>query len=1369
MALAVVQDHAFEEREGNVLRGSRLNVGFALAMTAVVLVASGAVITETAWTGGITRAVHTSDSPPVVESSVEVEESTADAVVLRFEATGPPDAWRSPGAADDETPELANAAYERTESNGSAFPDGAWSASARGPAAFSILVQVPDRGAVEATLESVDGAASELEVGDLFRISEPAIMRDVRLVRVTFSPAATSGRAPVSAAVLSLRATSEQGANEKVGRRMPPSPAFRRMYETSIVNYRPEPADAVSPDRGPGGRDPFGARYLIITRDLYEGLVEPLAEWKRLKGVSTIVTRLSLIGSSKSQIRAYITEAYNTWDIPPEFVLLVGDTEALPIGDGLTPTDNYYAAIDGGDYLADILIGRLSADTSGQCATQVVKYLKYERTPPRMYAHWPASATLMVADDYDNGDYIYYDNTWDVYDLMDEMELAPIDTLFRRNDSTTGDVYASVNAGKGFLNFRGQAFYNWNNPFDIDPYNLTNVNRLPVVVSATCGTGTFHHDFYVCEAWVRAGTSTNPKGGVAFFGSNTAIEGSQQLSRRRGYVCTGFFENAFGENGLTLGEACNAGKLKLYMIEPEQMEYEGMNLLGDPELSLWTADPVDMTVEHVHAVQIGLQEFAVSVTVEGTPAADALVALTKDGEVFSFGYTDATGNVSIPIEPLTPGELALTITRRNCYAYEAVAQVLDSGPFVIFSELTLDDSSGGNGDGYLSPGETATVAVELHNVGDETAVTTAAALRTDDPHATVTDSTAAYGTIPAGETTWGLDDFELTISASCPVGHEAPAWLSITFDGETIISDMPPIPIATGRFVYDGTAVSDPTPGGDGDGNVGPGETAGLVLTLTNSGLCGLADIDATLVSESSFVAVTTGHTTFPDAAPGADVANHAVPFVVSVMPNTPTGQTASFDLILSAAGHSYAYAETLDVDLTIIGQPASFPTGPDEYGYYAYDVTDTLFAPVPTYEWFDIAPPGPGTIVSQITDEDAAITPLPLPFGIQFYGTIFYWFSISSNGFVTAGPNDYIYGDNSGIPSLHGPAAMISPFWDDLDPSAGGDVYRYNDVANHRYIVQYEGVYRWGTTEAETFQVIIRDRNYYPTPTGDSELLFVYKTVTNPDECTVGIENPIQTDGIEYLFDGSYGLHAAPLVDGNVIRFTTIEPGEPQAPWLVLNDATIDDSSGGNGNGRAEPGETIEISLEFTNQGIEAANGVSLTLTSAESAITVTDSTAAVPNIPSGGTGSSAEGDLELYVSDAAADSIATLWALVEANGGAYQGSARFDLHIVVDETGIDDGEVLAFRFMPCFPNPTQGSTTMRLTLPQSERVTVRVYNTAGRLVKTVCDAPLEAGEHALPWDGTNNSGGRVASGVYLVRVEAGSNTASRKAVVLR
>jgi len=64
---------------------------------------------------------------------------------------------------------------------------------------------------------------------------------------------------------------------------------------------------------------------------------------------------------------------------------------------------------------------------------------------------------------------------------------------------------------------------------------------------------------------------------------------------------------------------------------------------------------------------------------------------------------------------------------------------------------------------------------------------------------------------------------------------------------------------------------------------------------------------------------------------------------------------------------------------------------------------------------------------------------------------------------------------------------------------------------------------------------------------------------------------------------------------------------------------------------------------------------------------------------------------------------------------------------------------------------------------------VSVRIYNTAGRLVKTVVDDRLAGGEHVIPWDGTNGRGDRVASGVYLMRLETGSRSLSRKAVLLR
>ena len=58
-----------------------------------------------------------------------------------------------------------------------------------------------------------------------------------------------------------------------------------------------------------------GAKYLIIAADDYVSAIQPLADWKTKKGVKAMVVPLSVTGSSASQIKNYITNAYNTWDI----------------------------------------------------------------------------------------------------------------------------------------------------------------------------------------------------------------------------------------------------------------------------------------------------------------------------------------------------------------------------------------------------------------------------------------------------------------------------------------------------------------------------------------------------------------------------------------------------------------------------------------------------------------------------------------------------------------------------------------------------------------------------------------------------------------------------------------------------------------------------------------------------------------------------------------------------------------------------------------------------------------------------------------------------------------------------------------------
>ncbi len=1318
---------------------------------------------------------------PSIASTVEVVSDGTEATVLRFEATPLAGSW--PSGADAPEGDDAPLVYSRN-SGAARTGAGLWRAEAYGPASFSVLVRVPDAGKIEFELGSTEFAAAtpsggshelsheSLVLADVFDVSEPAVMRDLRVVRVTYSPfpAERGSDAVVTSATLTVRATGGTGVNEKV-RRGPEAASFRSIYESRVLNYRPPTGDRAPIERFvSGGRDPIpvGGRYLIITRDIYETRINPLAEWKHRKGVQTKTVNLSVTGSTTQSIRDYIQNAYDTWDVPPEYVLLVADTEVIPIYEGEAPTDNYYATLEGDDYLADIMIGRISADSYSHVETQVQKAFYYERSPIVYDPDWMLGATLMVADDFDYGDSIYYSNTWQIYNLLDNFAFSPIDTLFRRNDSTTGDVYASVNAGKGFLNFRGQGYYNWNHPFDINPSNTSNIKKLPIVVSATCGTGTYHADNFVCESWVRAGSPTGPKGAVAFFGQNMAVPSSGGLSMRRGYVDTGFFVNTFQDGGRTLGEACVAGKLNLFMRDPVQSEYEGWNLLGDPELNIWTDVPANLSVDHILAIQVGEADFYATVESGGQPLEGALVACVKGDEVYAWGYTDAAGEISFVLEPVTAGMLDVTVTAQNHRPYETEIQVLESGPFVIYSSLSIDDAAGGNGDGYLSPGETAHVEVQLANVGDEASGSTTATIRTSDTYATLIDSVASFDSIPAQSTAWGTDTWELSLPDGCPPGHEIQFSTKITFGGETLVAPAPALPVSTGRMVHQATVVADEAPGGNGDGIAGPGETVTLVLTLENQGVCGLTDLVGTLVSASPHVAVTSGTAEYADADPGAIVTNASVPYVISVRSTAPDGVVAPLELVVTATGHSYTYEETLTIEIDLSGPALLSPTGPDGYGYYAYDSFDTVFEAAPAFEWMDISPPGPGILISEISDDDAGTTTVALPFWFQYYGTDFLQVSICSNGFISMGVTDYRFGDNTPIPDLYGPPNMIAPMWDDLDPSSQGDIYKYWDQPNHRWIVQFDEVVHWNTMDAETFQVVFLDPVYYPTPTGDGRIVIQYETVSAPATCTVGIEDTAQQDGIQYLFDGVYGTNAAPLVDGTAIAFTTAPPGDPDAPWLVFTGATIDDDEGGNGDGVADPGETISLAFGFENQGALDADDVSITISCSETAVSIVDSTATLPDIPAGGQGASADGDLSIVIDDVVTDPTATLWAFVEANGGTYEQVARFDLAVELS-TGIDGDEITGFRFTPCHPNPFREGTSVRLSLPHAERVSVRIYNTAGRLVKTVVDDRLAGGEHVIPWDGTNGRGDRVASGVYLMRLETGSRSLSRKAVLLR
>jgi hypothetical protein len=135
---------------------------------------------------------------------------------------------------------------------------------------------------------------------------------------------------------------------------------------------------------------------------------------------------------------------------------------------------------------------------------------------------------------------------------------------------------------------------------------------------------------------------------------------------------------------------------------------------------------------------------------------------------------------------------------------------------------------------------------------------------------------------------------------------------------------------------------------------------------------------------------------------------------------------------------------------------------------------------------------------------------------------------------------------------------------------------------------------------------------------------------------------------------------------------------------------------------------------------------------------------------------------DLELH------DGTRTLTA------GTY-GRSLWTYDLAADGTGADEVLVAALpadaspRLLPVRPNPvTEGHATVRFALSRPADVSVRVYDVAGRRVADLGRGRFSAGTHSLGWDGRDHHGQRLASGVYLVRLE-GDGVARVRKLALR
>ncbi|MEZ4647663.1 MAG: FlgD immunoglobulin-like domain containing protein [Candidatus Eisenbacteria bacterium] len=84
-------------------------------------------------------------------------------------------------------------------------------------------------------------------------------------------------------------------------------------------------------------------------------------------------------------------------------------------------------------------------------------------------------------------------------------------------------------------------------------------------------------------------------------------------------------------------------------------------------------------------------------------------------------------------------------------------------------------------------------------------------------------------------------------------------------------------------------------------------------------------------------------------------------------------------------------------------------------------------------------------------------------------------------------------------------------------------------------------------------------------------------------------------------------------------------------------------------------------------------------------------------------------------------------------------------------------------------FPNPFASATEITFAAPEEDHVSLVVYDSSGRIVRRLLDERMSAGRHQVQWTGTDDSGRRLATGVYFYRLEVGTATRSARIHILR
>jgi hypothetical protein len=131
--------------------------------------------------------------------------------------------------------------------------------------------------------------------------------------------------------------------------------------------------------------------------------------------------------------------------------------------------------------------------------------------------------------------------------------------------------------------------------------------------------------------------------------------------------------------------------------------------------------------------------------------------------------------------------------------------------------------------------------------------------------------------------------------------------------------------------------------------------------------------------------------------------------------------------------------------------------------------------------------------------------------------------------------------------------------------------------------------------------------------------------------------------------------------------------------------------------------------------------------------------------------------------------DRIGSLPSLIVADMRDALNGFLGDAPVVLDETPSAEIQIESLKLLGARPNPFDGSTLIAFRLPTESAVSLKVFDVQGRLVRTLYNGRLPAGEHSVRWDGRNDVGHGVSHGVYLYTFRTEGYEQTRKLFLVR